>query len=264
MKPQRKKLVFIFLLAISLLDSWSTVYSDLASDKIALEALRKAVGGRSLLWNISNSPCSWNLVRLDLAHNNFSGEIPTSFNKLKRLGTLYLEENQLNGSIPDLNLPSLDQFNVSFNKLTGPIPQRLSGKPTTAFEGNSLCEKPLIPCNDTSNGNGKLSGGAIAGIVIGCVIGFLLILMILIILCQKKRTKQGVAKDTQEPKRGEVEIPREKAVADRGNASTGFAGAAPVAAAAAAIAKSEAKSGGGTKSLVFFGNTPRVFDLEDY
>ncbi|KAJ9147256.1 hypothetical protein P3X46_029434 [Hevea brasiliensis] len=343
MKPQRKKLVFIFLLAISLLDSWSTVYSDLASDKIALEALRKAVGGRSLLWNISNSPCSWvgvfcerdrvvelrlpgmglsgklpvalgnltqlhtlslrfnalsgpipadigslaslrnlylqgnffsgeipeflfnlqNLVRLDLAHNNFSGEIPTSFNKLKRLGTLYMEENQLNGSIPDLNLPSLDQFNVSFNKLTGPIPQRLSGKPTTAFEGNSLCEKPLIPCNGTSNGNGKLSGGAIAGIVIGCVIGFLLILMILIILCQKKRTKQGVAKDTQEPKRGEVEIPREKAVADRGNASTGFAGAAPVAAAAAAIAKSEAKSGGGTKSLVFFGNTPRVFDLED-
>ncbi|KAJ9172966.1 hypothetical protein P3X46_016150 [Hevea brasiliensis] len=336
MRPQPEKLVFLFLFVILLLDTWYVVDSDLASDRTALEALRKAVRGRSLLWNLSSSPCLWvgvscerdrvvklrlpamglsgqlpvalgnltqlqtlslrfnalsgpipadigslallrnlylqgnffsgeipvflfnlqNLVRLNLGHNNFSGEISPSFDKLTRLGTLYLEENQLSGSIPDLNFPSLNQFNVSFNKLTGPIPQRLSGQPETAFQGNSLCGKPLIPCNGTSNGNDKLSGGAIAGIVIGCVIGFLLILMILIFLCQRKRTKQGVPKDTQEPKQSEIEISRDKAVVDRDNASTGFAGAA-------AVAKSEAKSGGGNKSLVFFGNTPRVFDLED-
>ncbi|OAY60518.1 hypothetical protein MANES_01G118900v8 [Manihot esculenta] len=336
MKPQTEKLAFLFLLVILLFDSWSFVDSDLASDRIALEALRKAVGGRSLLWNLSNSPCSWvgvfcerdrvvglrlpamglsgqlpialgnltqlqtlslrfnalsgpipadigslaslrnlylqenffsgeisgflfnlqNLVRLDLAHNNFSGEISPSFNNLTRLRTLYLEENQLNGSIPDLNFPSLDQFNVSYNKLIGAVPQRLSGRPATAFEGNSLCGKPLIPCNGTSNGNDKLSGGAIAGIAIGCVIGFLLILMILIFLCKRKRTKQGVAKDTQERKQSETEIARENVVADRGTASTGIASAA-------AVAKSESKRGGGTKNLVFFGNTSRVFDLED-
>ncbi|EEF31374.1 ATP binding protein, putative [Ricinus communis] len=347
MKPQqKKKLEFLVFLVttIVLFESWSIVNSDLTSDRIALEALRKAVGGRSLLWNISNgNPCTWvgvfcernrvvelrlpamglsgrlplglgnltelqslslrfnalsgpipadignlaslrnlylqgnlfsgeipeflfnlqNLIRLNLAHNKFSGVISPSFNKLTRLGTLYLEENQLNGSIPELNLNSLDQFNVSFNNLSGPIPEKLSGKPANSFLGNTLCGKPLIPCNGTSSGgddddDNKLSGGAIAGIVIGCVIGLLLILLILIFLCRKKRTKEGGVKDTGEPKHGEAEIPREKAVAQSGgNVSTGFAGTVT-----SAVAKGEAKSSG-AKSLVFFGNTPRVFDLED-
>ncbi|XP_065862311.1 probable inactive receptor kinase At1g48480 [Euphorbia lathyris] len=183
-----------------------------------------------------------NLVRLNLANNNFTGPISPDFNKLKRLATLYLEGNQLNGSIPDLNLGSLDQFNVSSNNLTGPIPERLASKPANSFEGNSLCGKPLLLCNATSNGdNSKLSGGAIAGIVIACVIGFLLILMILIFLCQRKTSKQH----------GEVGVSGEKPVADSGRAP------------ALAAQKGGAKSSGTNKGLVFFGNIPKEFDLED-
>ncbi|KAG6779075.1 hypothetical protein NC652_010933 [Populus alba x Populus x berolinensis] len=335
MKPRPTLLVSIAFFVFFSLNSLSTVESDLASERAALVTLRDAVGGRSLLWNLSENPCQWvgvfcdqknstvvelrlpamgfsgklpvalgnltslqtlslrfnalsgqipadigdiislrnlylqgnffsgeipeflfklqNLVRLNLANNNFSGVISPSFNNLTRLDTLYLERNQLTGSIPDLNLP-LDQFNVSFNNLTGPIPQKLSSKPASAFQGTLLCGGPLVSCNGTSNGGDKLSGGAIAGIVIGCVIGFLLILLILIFLCRRKRDKKEVgSKDVEQPREREVEIPGEKAAGGSGNVSAGQTGA---------VVKSEAKSSG-TKNLVFFGNAVRAFDLED-
>lgn len=66
-----------------------------------------------------------NLVRLNLARNNFSGGISPDFNKLTRLGTLYLEENQLTGEIPNLDLPNLVQFNVSYNQLNGSVSLKL-------------------------------------------------------------------------------------------------------------------------------------------
>ncbi|KAJ6369571.1 hypothetical protein OIU76_027918 [Salix suchowensis] len=182
-----------------------------------------------------------NLVRLNLANNNFSGVISPSFNNLTRLDTLYLEENQLTGSIPDLNLP-LDQFNVSFNNLTGPVPLKLSNKPVSSFQGTLLCGKPLVSCNGPSNGNSnddKLSGGAIAGIVVGCVVGFLLLLMILIFLCRRKRDKTVVSKDVELPKEVAVEIPNGKPAGEGGNVSAGHA---------VAVVKSEAKSSG-TKEL---------------
>ncbi|KAH8511396.1 hypothetical protein Peur_053059 [Populus x canadensis] len=335
MKPRPTLLVSIAFFVFFSLNSLSTVESDLASERAALVTLRDAVGGRSLLWNLSENPCQWvgvfcdqknstvvelrlpamgfsgqlpvalgnltslqtlslrfnalsgripadigdiislrnlylqgnffsgeipeflfklqNLVRLNLANNNFSGVISPSFNNLTRLDTLYLEGNQLTGSIPDLNLP-LDQFNVSFNNLTGRIPQKLSNKPASAFQGTLLCGGPLVSCNGTSNGGDKLSGGAIAGIVIGCVIGFLLILLILIFLCRRKGDKKEVgSKDVEQPREREVEIPGENAAGGSGNVSARQTGA---------VVKSEAKSSG-TKNLVFFGNAVRAFDLED-
>ncbi|KAG2407781.1 inactive receptor [Vigna angularis] len=130
-----------------------------------------------------------NLVRLNLGNNNFSGEISPKFNGLTRLSTLYLKRNNFTGSIPDLTVPPLDQFNVSYNSLTGPIPNRFSSLDQTAFLGNSLCGKPLQSCPGTEEGKSKLSGGAIAGIVIGFVVGLLLILLLLFFLCRKRSEK---------------------------------------------------------------------------
>lgn len=97
-------------------------------------------------------------MRLNLAENNFSGPISASFNNLTRLGTLYLESNQLSGSIPDLNLPSLVQFNVSNNQLTGPIPKGITTK-QPKFEGNPLCGLPLNDLCDNGVGYGSKKKG---------------------------------------------------------------------------------------------------------
>ncbi|XP_058087086.1 probable leucine-rich repeat receptor-like protein kinase At1g68400 [Magnolia sinica] len=87
------------------------------------------------------------LYRLDLSHNNLSGQIPANINLLSHILTLRLEENRFTGSISGLNLPNLQDFNVSGNRLTGSIPKSLSGFPETVFGRNSvLCGPPLPPC----------------------------------------------------------------------------------------------------------------------
>lgn len=225
------------------------------------------------------------LVRLNLASNNFSGEISLGFNNLTRLKTLFLENNHLAGSIPDLKIP-LDQFNVSNNQLNGSVPKGMQSFSSSSFLGNSLCGRPLEVCsgditvptgeigdNGGSGHKKKLSGGAIAGIVIGSVLGFLLILVILILLCRKKSSKKTSSVDVATMKHPEIEIQGGKSAGEieNGGYSNGYtviASSSASAAAAATVAAGTAKgevSGNGTgpKKLVFFGNAARVFDLED-
>nr|GMC59704.1 probable inactive receptor kinase RLK902 [Ipomoea batatas] len=322
--------------------------SDLASDRAALLALRSAVGGRSLLWNITEpNICLWpgvqcsadkkyvaelhlpgtglsgvipagtisnltrlqtlslrynalsgvfpsdifsslrdlrnvylqhnffsgeipdgvfslpNLVRLNLAHNNFSGSISPSVNNLTRLATLYLEENQFSGEIPDVNVPGLVQFNVSGNLLTGRIPEKLSTQPKSAFQGNSLCGAPLDLCDgQQTKSKKKLSGGAIAGIVVGSVIGLLLILLLLFCLCRKRGEKEVRSNEAAGIKQTEIEIPPEKEVMAGGG---GGAAAAAFGAKEKEVVNAEVNGGGvGGNSLVFFAKAPgRNYDLDD-
>lgn len=227
------------------------------------------------------------LVRLNLASNNFSGEIPPRFNNLTRLRTLYLENNRLTGSIPaELNIPKLEQFNVSNNQLNGSIPDSLRSFTTTSFLGTSLCGKPLQFCSediilppsepgngDQSSGNNgtdnerkkkKLSSASVAGIVIGSVIGFLLIVVLLIFLWRITHNKKGSRSvDTFKQPETELQVGKSVAEADNGGYGSGYS----VATAAAAAMTGSGKGGGAAeanaKKLVFFGNSSKVFDLED-
>ncbi|KAK4797624.1 hypothetical protein SAY86_029950 [Trapa natans] len=119
------------------------------------------------------------LTRLDLASNNFTGEISPALNSLTRLEALYLEKNHLTGSIPNLTI-QLHQLNVSYNQLSGRIPPSVSDMPESAFQGNSLCGKPLGSCEAMAAGRNKLSTEAIVGIVIGCLFTFLLSILIIL------------------------------------------------------------------------------------
>ncbi|KAI5353153.1 hypothetical protein L3X38_006046 [Prunus dulcis] len=92
------------------------------------------------------------LYRLDLSYNNLSGHIPSTVNHLTHLLTLRLEVNRFAGSISGLNLPNLQDFNVSANRLTGEIPKSFSGFPESAFAQNpGLCGSPVLNCKGLVN-----------------------------------------------------------------------------------------------------------------
>ncbi|KAJ1298177.1 hypothetical protein BS78_01G433900 [Paspalum vaginatum] len=233
-----------------------------------------------------------NLVRLDIADNKFTGEISPDFNKLIRLGTLYLDRNSFAGEIPKLQLPALEQFNVSYNNLNGSIPHELRKMPKDSFLGNTgLCGGPLGLCPgetaptpagspESQPGAGgaadigggkkkKLSGGAIAGIAIGCVFGVLLLLALLFFLCRKRSSasRPAAVEKGRDIGMGPLEVqPKGQNGSAAGQNGAAAAVAAP--AAAAAVATAAAKTGGstaGSKKLIFFGPMAAAppFDLED-
>ncbi|KAE9607463.1 putative transferase, protein kinase RLK-Pelle-LRR-III family [Lupinus albus] len=218
------------------------------------------------------------LVRVNIGFNNFSGQFSTGFNNLTRLRTLFLENNQLHGSIPDLsNVVNLEQFNVSNNLLNGSVPLKFGTFSQDSFLGNSLCGKPLSLCaGDDGNGSGsvpveieinggkkkkkknKLSGGAIAGIVIGSVSN------------SKKTSSVDVAtvKDRGLEVNGGENKVNEVENGGHGNGNGNGNGYSVAAVAAAALTGNgnkggEVVNGRGAKKLVFFGNSVRGFDLED-
>lgn len=148
------------------------------------------------------------LVRLNLAANEFHGVISPRFNNLSGLSALYLEQNNFTGSIPELSL-RLDQLNISFNHLSGAIPTTFSGMPESAFEGNSLCGKPLSPCNATAaTRDHKLSSRAIASIAVASLLILLLVLAIVFLICcmRSAKKKHSNSKNTEAPKQPEIGI----------------------------------------------------------
>ncbi|CAA2974572.1 probable inactive receptor kinase At1g48480 [Olea europaea subsp. europaea] len=230
------------------------------------------------------------LVRLNLAQNKFSGEISSGFNNLTRLRMLYLENNGFTGVLPDIELSRLQRFNISFNSLNGSVPKGLEDMPKNAFLGNSLCGKPLenaceanaetppATAGSNENINGvenlgkskkrKLSGGAIAGIVIGSVVGFVLLLLLLFILRRKRSGNKARSIDVTSIKNQEAGIGEKPLVEpENGGTSNEFSVAAAAAAALTANGNAKGKTGGGTneetKKLAFFGNASQVFDLEE-
>lgn len=156
------------------------------------------------------------LQKLDLSFNNFSGFIPSDLGNLSSLqGTLDLSHNLFNGSIPAslANLPGSVYINLSYNNLSGAIPQNdvLLNLGPTAFLGNPLlCGLPLkTPCPSnpkplpyqpnqlpTGNRSGRSRAFVIA-IVGSTVLGFGLISVLFsywyrkVYVCRKGKRVEG-------------------------------------------------------------------------
>ncbi|MBA0791121.1 hypothetical protein Gohar_015719 [Gossypium harknessii] len=77
-------------------------------------------------------------------------------------------------------------------------------------------------------------------------------MILLICLCRRKGGKKTETRDIAPAKLAEIEIPADKAAGESDNRNGG---------ALSGVVKNDAKSSG-NKKLVFFGNAPRVFDLE--
>ncbi|KAL6178337.1 hypothetical protein ACLB2K_049855 [Fragaria x ananassa] len=91
-----------------------------------------------------------NLVHLeyvDFSYNRFWGAIPFEYaTDLPKLEVLELQDNSLDGSIPPFDQPTLRAFNVSHNRLEGPIPNTgvLQKFPKSSYDHNAhLCGSPL-------------------------------------------------------------------------------------------------------------------------
>ncbi|KAK4834196.1 hypothetical protein QYF36_018652 [Acer negundo] len=97
-----------------------------------------------------------NLKILQLDNNNFQGTgIPVSYSNMSKLLKLSLRNCNLQGEIPDLSsIPGLLFFDLSNNKLIGPIPSNFSGLPRLqrlSLENNSLSGD--VPSNIWQNIN---------------------------------------------------------------------------------------------------------------
>ncbi|XP_025820401.1 probable LRR receptor-like serine/threonine-protein kinase At1g56140 isoform X1 [Panicum hallii] len=62
------------------------------------------------------------LTLLDLSFNNITGQIPQSILNLENLGFLFLGNNSLSGSLPNVKSPSLNNLDFSYNQLSGSFP----------------------------------------------------------------------------------------------------------------------------------------------
>ncbi|KAI3824329.1 hypothetical protein L1987_05787 [Smallanthus sonchifolius] len=115
---------------------------DLAADRSAILAIRSAVGGRSILWNISqpSTPCTWpgvvcdnktnRVVELHFPGMGLSGELPeNTLGNLTQLTTLSLRYNALSGPLPAdiFTLVNLRNLFLQNNLFSGEIPDSFSG-----------------------------------------------------------------------------------------------------------------------------------------
>ncbi|XP_062120249.1 probable inactive receptor kinase At4g23740 [Humulus lupulus] len=139
-----------------------------------------------------------NLSVLNLSINGFNGSIPSSITNLTHLTALNLSNNSFSGQISDINIPSLEELDLSNNNLTGIVPRSLRRFPSWAFLGNNISPEnatpPSLPAEPPNAHppmkTRKLSQPAVLAIAIGsCVLVFALVAMMLL-LCRSNGGQQ--------------------------------------------------------------------------
>ncbi|KAL1144279.1 hypothetical protein V6Z11_A11G219700 [Gossypium hirsutum] len=129
------------------------------------------------------------LKLLNLADNDLSGQLPSELSKLSNLEYLDLSGNNFKGKIPDRLSTDLNGFNVSYNDLSGPIPENLRGFPRSSFSpGNRLLIFPhgmpsansaqVQPPDHAGHHNSK--SNVRVSIIVGSVVAAVMIVFVLL------------------------------------------------------------------------------------
>lgn len=125
---------------------------------------------------------------LNIAGNNFSGSLPTTIADISSLDSLDLSENHFTGSLPT-NLPKeLKNFNVSYNDLSGTVPENLRKFPSSSFyPGNSRLNFPNSPPGSTnmpaeSSKRKPMSTIVKVIIIVSCVVALFILILLAIFI----------------------------------------------------------------------------------
>jgi len=92
------------------------------------------------------------LKLLNLAKNGLSGHIPVALAKIDGLESLDLSNNHFEGHLPDKLPSSLMMLNVTYNNLSGTVPESLRRFPPSSFHPGN--EKLVIPGDKGSPNRG--------------------------------------------------------------------------------------------------------------
>lgn len=134
------------------------------------------------------------IKKIGLSGNNFSGDIPNSLARLPLLVELRLDDNGFSGAIPSFT-QHFRSFNVSNNRLEGPIPDELASFGGTSFSGNpGLCGKVVgKECEEEALQQGATSGEKRTGLVraVITVIMVSIVVMLIIVLIKTARRQEG-------------------------------------------------------------------------
>jgi kinase len=137
------------------------------------------------------------LTQLDLSNNHLSGSIPPALISSGEINSLDLSNNELSGTLPlQLENLRLCYFNVSFNKLWGPIPSYFND---FRFQDSFLGNPGL--CYGFCQGNGNAGDHKLARSVVAVLIASMIILLISVAwFGYKCRTHKGVAAELSDEK----------------------------------------------------------------
>ncbi|XP_044442148.1 pollen receptor-like kinase 4 [Triticum aestivum] len=208
------------------------------------------------------------LRKLFLADNAFTGEIPGSITSPKLL-VVQLARNRFQGNIPDFDQKDLQLFDVSHNRLSGPIPQGLRRFKAASFEGNTdLCGAPLdVACppsallgaSPDSDSSGSLRVLMIIAIAVVAFGGLLAIIGIITALLSRNKDKDEPADATETPGGGGgIAAAKMQSTADKSikivQADSEQHGV---------VAPVPSKRGGRRDGLVFLQEGRERFELED-
>ncbi|XP_048544025.1 pollen receptor-like kinase 4 [Triticum urartu] len=206
------------------------------------------------------------LRKLFLADNAFTGAIPDTITSPKLL-VVQLARNRFQGNIPDFDQKDLQLFDVSHNRLSGPIPQGLRQFKAASFEGNTdLCGAPLdVACppsallgaSDSSDSSDSMRVLMIIAIAVVAFGGLLAIIGIITALVSRRKDNDEPADATETPGDGGG-IAKMQSTADKSikiaQADSEQRGV---------VAPVPSKRGGRRDGLVFLQEGRERFELED-
>ncbi|GAB4829438.1 LRR receptor-like serine/threonine-protein kinase ghr1 [Ancistrocladus abbreviatus] len=141
---------------------------------------------------------------LNLAGNNFSGSLPTSINGMDSLTLLDLSENHFTGPLPDNFSRNLQSFNVSYNDLSGVVPESLRRFPQSSFyPGNSKLQFPNAPPSPENSSSGNSERKRIKTlikvvVIVACVVAFFILILLAIFIHYIRILRKPLSDDVME------------------------------------------------------------------